>query len=462
MDSHIVAIETQDLVKEYRLYKNPVHRLYETFLPIRKAYHQPFRALDQVSLVIEKGETVGIIGKNGSGKSTLLQIICGIVRPTSGSIKVNGRISALLELGAGFNPEFSGRQNVYLNGSILGLKQNEIDDRLDDILSFADIGKFIDQPVKSYSSGMVVRLAFAVAISIEPEILIIDEALSVGDEAFQRKCFAKIAGIQERGGTILFVTHSAAAVIELCSRAIFFDQGELLLAGEPKQIVSRYHKLIYAPEERIGILKNELRTLPNRFHLKDGEKERCDQNIEDAKNETFLHKGKNEPNLTSSAEFDPYMIPESTVRYERKGARIEKAEIINSEGQVVNILKNDKKYFYSYMATFETDASEVRFGMLIKTIKGIEVSGYSAALGKNKTNLARIGETYRVKFPFVCALNPGVYFLNAGILAALGGEYEYLDRQLDIAMFRVEEKKDQASTGLISIVGSPHIESVSD
>ena len=191
---------------------------------------------------MNKGETLGIIGRNGSGKSTLLQIICGILLATSGRVEVNGKVSALLELGAGFNPEYTGRQNVYIKGSILGLTTKAIEARFDDIMAFADIGDFINQPVKTYSSGMAVRLAFAVAISVDPDILIVDEALAVGDAAFQRKCFARIKHIQESGSTILFVSHGAGTVIELCSRALLLEKGELIASGSPKQVISHYHR----------------------------------------------------------------------------------------------------------------------------------------------------------------------------------------------------------------------------
>jgi len=240
-----IAISVKNITKTYKLYDTHADRVKEAFHPLRKKYHNPFNALTDVSFDVIKGETLGIIGRNGSGKSTILQIICGILQPTSGSVKTNGRLSALLELGAGFNPEFTGRQNVYLNGSILGLTQEEIDARFNDIVTFADIGYFINQPVKSYSSGMVVRLAFAVAISIEPDIFVVDEALSVGDEAFQRKCMARLEHLQERGTTVLFVSHSAGTVLQICSRALLLSNGRTFVVGNPKSVVTIYHKMLY-------------------------------------------------------------------------------------------------------------------------------------------------------------------------------------------------------------------------
>ncbi|OEU68829.1 MAG: hypothetical protein BA863_04985 [Desulfovibrio sp. S3730MH75] len=456
MSTESVAISIRNLTKEYRLYNKPVHRVLETFFPSGKKYHHAFKALDDVSLEIFKGQTVGIVGRNGSGKSTLLQIICGIIKPTVGAIDVQGRISALLELGAGFNPEFTGRQNVYLNGSILGLTHEEIDERMDDILAFAGIGGFIDQPVKSYSSGMYVRLAFSVAISVEPEILIVDEALSVGDEAFQRKCFGKINAIQEQGGTILFVSHSTTSVIELCSRAFMLDNGELLVAGEPKQVVSRYQKMLYASDEGLEVMKNDLRNLPDRYHLTRGED---DDSSEEDEPVSIVQTSDDTQNLEGQRDFDPEMSPVSTVRYERKGAYIANPRIVTPEGRQVNILNAGGEYFYHYDVTFETAAQGIRFGMLIKTMKGIEISG-SSAYHEGQDAGVRDGESFAVKFPFTCMLNPGVYFLNAGIIGIIDGQEEFLDRQLDVAMFRVEEKKDQFSTGLVGMVRAPQVEPV--
>ena len=214
-----IVINLKNITKTYRLYNNHADRVKETFHPLRKKYHHSFNALTDVSLDVKRGKTVGIIGRNGSGKSTLLQIICGILQPTSGIVEISGRISALLELGAGFNPEFTGRQNIYMNCAILGLTHEEIKARFDDIVAFAEIGDFIGQPVKTYSSGMYVRLAFAIAINVNPDILVVDEALSVGDTLFQSKCFAKFKEFQEKGITILFVTHAMDLITRYCSSA---------------------------------------------------------------------------------------------------------------------------------------------------------------------------------------------------------------------------------------------------
>lgn len=255
-----VAITIQNVSKCFKRYRHPADRLKELLFPGKQRADE-FWALRNINLEIPKGKTLGIVGANGSGKSTLLQIIVGTLAPTTGHVNVQGRISALLELGSGFNPEFTGRQNIFFNGQVLGLSQRQIEEKYDDIVAFADIGDFIDQPVKTYSSGMFVRLAFAVATSVEPDILVVDEALAVGDEAFQRKCYAKLEKIQERGGTILFVSHSAGTVIDLCDAAVLMSEGELLLYSTPKYVIDKYHKLIYAPAEKMSTVREEIRRM---------------------------------------------------------------------------------------------------------------------------------------------------------------------------------------------------------
>ena len=240
-----IAIRVNNLSKCYHIYDRPQDRLKQLVVPKLRSlvgrnpnrYYREFWALNDVSFEVGRGETIGIIGRNGSGKSTLLQMICGTLDPTAGLVETRGRVAALLELGAGFNPEFTGRENVYMNATVLGLTQEEISTRFDSIASFADIGEFIEQPVKHYSSGMYARLAFAVAINVDPDILVVDEALAVGDEPFQRKCFSRIEKIRNDGGTILFVSHSGSTVINLCDRAILLHRGERLYTGTPKRAV---------------------------------------------------------------------------------------------------------------------------------------------------------------------------------------------------------------------------------
>ena len=254
--SEDIAIHVEQLGKTYQIFDKPSDRMKQFLVPKltklvggkSNSYFREFRALDNISFNIKRGETVGILGRNGSGKSTLLQIIAGTLTPTKGSVQTRGRIAALLELGSGFNPEFTGRENVFFNAAILGLSKEEIAARYDAIVDFADIGDFINQPVKTYSSGMTVRLAFAVQSQIEPDILIVDEALSVGDAKFQAKCFDRLRQLKENGTSILLVTHSSEQIVTHCTRALLIDKGIQLEYGEPKAVVNKYMDMLFGKE----------------------------------------------------------------------------------------------------------------------------------------------------------------------------------------------------------------------
>lgn len=450
-----IAIKVENLSKRYQIYDTPRDRLKQFILPKTqrmlgmqpKQYFREFWALKDVSFEIKKGETVGIIGRNGSGKSTLLQMICETLNPTSGSIKTHGRIAALLELGSGFNPEFTGRENVYLNGLMLGLSAAEIDARFDAITAFADIGQFIEQPVKTYSSGMMVRLAFSVAISVDPDILIVDEALSVGDELFQRKCFSRIETMRANGATILFVSHSGGAVVELCDYALLLDSGERLLMGTPKKIVGRYQKLLYAPQEKRAIIRVDIRR-------EDGTASDVLKNADESRTTPFeAHQELPQQSNTESKlpdSFDPSLNPVSTISYESNGAVIHDPALYTLSGLRVNNLTQGEFYRYSYRVKFDRPASNVRFGMLIKTTTGVELGGAVSA-NSNRTSIPFVtsGSIFLVEFEFVCRLNSGVYFLNAGVVGDLNNSETYLHRLLDVSMFRVISEVDNLSTGVV-------------
>ena len=452
-----IAISVQNLSKCYQIYENPRDRLKQFVMPKMhriagkepKQYFSDFWALKDVSFEIKKGETVGIIGRNGSGKSTLLQMICGTLNPTSGGVQTNGRIAALLELGSGFNPEFTGRENVYLNAAVLGLNKDEIDARFEDIAAFADIGQFIEQPVKTYSSGMMVRLAFAVAINVDPEILIVDEALSVGDELFQRKCFSRIEAIRASGATILFVSHSGGTIVELCDRAILMDSGEKLAVGLPKLIVGRYQKLLYAPADKHDSIREQIRHMDK--HVVEN------VTVADVVSIEELAMVKHVPSLEES--FDQHLIPSSTFEYESHGAYIELPAVLNLSGEQVNNLVRGKTYRYTYTARFAQNASNVRFGMLIKTTSGVELGGgVSATSIRDSLAFVEAGSIYRIEFRFCCALNQGVYFLNAGVMGDVNGSETYLHRLIDIAMFRVLPNSDNFTTGMVDFGCYPEVE----
>lgn len=253
-----IAIQVKELTKSYQIYANPKHRLLQMLFRGKRQYYKDFSALSNVSFEVVKGDSVGILGHNGAGKSTLLQLLTGTLTATSGTIKTNGRIAALLELGAGFNPEFTGKENVYMNAAILGLNKREIDEKYDDILKFADIGDFIHRPVKTYSSGMYVRLAFSVAVHIEPEILIIDEALAVGDIRFQMKCLEYMEGLKKTGTTILFVSHSPEQVKRFCNKAIWLNKGEVKDLGDANLICDRYKDwMSFGGENEVNSVENK-------------------------------------------------------------------------------------------------------------------------------------------------------------------------------------------------------------
>ena len=450
-----IVISLKNVSKCFKRYKHPVDRLKEMIFPGQKLADE-FWALRDINIQIPKGQTLGIVGRNGSGKSTLLQIIVGTLTPTAGEVEVTGRISALLELGSGFNPEFTGRQNVFFNAQLLGFSYKETEDKFDQIAAFADIGDFIDQPVKTYSSGMFVRLAFAVATSVDPDILVVDEALSVGDEAFQRKCFARLQIIQERGGTILFVSHAASSVTQLCKSAILMDHGELLLTHTPKLVISKYQKMIYAKPDKTEELKAEIRELNKLFQQEATNK--SDPNLEltpSPANDTL-----ETPEVVTKAidyyEFyDPAMIPAETVRYPSRGAEIINPCITTIKGKMINHLIGREEYIYTYSVVFFKSTSNVRFGMLIKTISGFELGGSSLNAAAQSVPYIKAGTTVSVNFRFKCMLNPGVYFLNAGVVGMVDHDLTYLDRCVDVAMFRVQPCPESQSNGIVDLQIEP-------
>lgn len=406
----------------------------------KKKYYREFWALRDVSFTVCRGETYGIVGHNGSGKTTLLQIICGLVTHTSGSVNVSGRIAALLELGAGFNPEFTGRENAQMNASLLGLSAAEFNERFADIQAFADIGIFMDKPVKYYSSGMQARLAFSVAIHVKPDILIVDEVLAVGDEAFQRKCFSRIEDIRRGGTTILFVSHSASAIVELCDRAVLLDHGELIYKGKPKHVISFYQKLLYAPADKIWDLRKSIQEMTA------VDEQECSK-IEDDNDETI-----NDCSRMVGA-FDPNMKPKSTQEYGTEAAQIENIRIEDKNGNQVNILVQGEQYFYRYDVLFKKRATYVRFGMLIKTISGNELGGLATLPTEQGIDVVESGQRIHVSFPFLARLNPGSYFMNAGVTSLDSEDKEYLHRILDALMFRIDPIVDSTKTAHIDFSG---------
>ena len=452
------SIRVKGLSKRYELYAQPADRLKQMILPrVQRAVRRPARnyfsefwAVRDVSFDVRKGETVGIVGRNGSGKSTLLQMICGTLNPTLGTVAVNGRVAALLELGAGFNPDFTGRESVRLSGLLYGLSEQELNARFDAILDFAEIGDFIDQPIKTYSSGMYVRLAFSVAINVSPDVLVVDEALSVGDEAFQRKCFARIDAIRDAGATVLFVSHATGTVVELCDRAILLDEGEMIADGTPGFVVPRYHKLLYSPSDKAvavrEAIKQEFITGTSSGALPAIQpKDRCKSldGIPETVKDVEIRE------VEESAYFDEAMTPRSTVRYQSRGALITVPRIETRMGRQVNVLSPGREYIYTYDVLFQAAAVGVRLGMMIKTITGLELGGAATAPNPASGMFVPAGQRLQARFRFRAMLAPGVYFMNAGVTAAEPEGETYLDRIIDVLMFRVTHDADRIATGTV-------------
>ncbi|KZL90191.1 ABC transporter ATP-binding protein [Clostridium magnum] len=437
-----ISIKVENLTKTYKLYERPIDRLKEAINPMKKKYHKDFHALKNVSFEIKKGETVGIVGKNGSGKSTILKIITGILTPTSGKVTVNGKISALLELGAGFNPEFTGIENIYLNGTMMGFSRSEMDKKLSSIIEFADIGDFVKQPVKTYSSGMFVRLAFAVAINVEPDILIVDEALAVGDDMFQKKCFTKIDALKKSGKTILFVSHSGSLIIELCDRAIMLDSGENILVGRSNRVVNLYQKLLFASKDKAQMVREQIKKISL-----------IETKVNDVSSPKTIEIKEKETACAENEEeyFDESLIPKDAVFYEKRGASIFDCKILNYKGESVNVLRFGKRYTLNYKVEFFTKCYNVRFGMLIKTKTGIELSGAATANSGEGIPSVNEGSIINVEFEFTPKLTSGVYFLRCGVVGIESDSEIFLDRQVDFIAFRMLQRTQSLMNSLVDL-----------
>lgn len=432
-----LAIAVRELGKLFRLYNFPKDKLKEVLLLGRRTYSREFWALKDVSFDVHQGETLGIVGRNGSGKSTLLQIICETLAPTTGTIDIYGRVSALLELGSGFDPDFTGKENVYMNAAILGLSRREIDERFADIVSFAGIGDFINQPVRWYSNGMYLRLAFAIAVSVEPQILVVDEALAVGDEMFQRKCFSRIRNLKANGCTILLVSHVASQIMELCDRAMLLDRGECLFMGSPKEVVAIHHTLINAPEE----VQDEFRSTIRASRTTAG------QNVQSEAD--FLAAMPAVEGMEEKAFLDPSLVPQSTVRYVSRGALIQNPRIAALDGEPVNTLISGHEYCLTYEVRFQETARQVRFGMAVKTLSGFELGGAVDTAPDDSGSVIRAGTTVQVSMTFSCMLLPGTYAVNCDVLGSIDEEDVFLDRRIDAIMFRVLPVPDTNLAGLV-------------
>ena len=425
MSSNDIAIRVSNLSKCYQIYNTPRDRLKQFVLPrLQRLAGQPpkqhfreFWALKDVSFEVKKGETVGIIGRNGSGKSTLLQMICGTLTPTSGSIQTNGRIAALLELGSGFNPEFTGCENVYMNASVLGLSNEEISARFEEISAFADIGQFIEQPVKTYSSGMMVRLAFAVAISVAPDVLVIDEALAVGDAAFQRKCMRKINELSESGVTLLFVSHSIETVRKICSKALYLGSGTMCSFGTAKNVCIEYERDLFGASQG------------SEESLKD-----CDGGISVA--------------VAVESRLDPDLLVTNEKVYGDGRAKIIDISITNKRQQKINVIEPGVGFVISYQAIFSSFVAYPIFGMMITNREGVCVFGTNTEGHPLSARHYIAGEKVMISFHLTNNLGPGVYYLTCGIHSSDNKDgLVYLQRRMDALILKIVARDGECVGG---------------
>lgn len=412
MDEKKVAIQVKGLEKAYKLYDKPSDRLKEALGFGRKKRYKEHYALKGVDMTIYQGETVGIIGTNGSGKSTILKIITGVLNQTGGSVHVNGRISALLELGAGFNMEYNGIENIYLNGTMIGFSKKEIDAKMDDILNFADIGDYVHQPVKTYSSGMFVRLAFAVAINIEPEILIVDEALSVGDVFFQAKCYHKFEEFKEMGKTIVFVSHDLSSISKYCDRVVLLNQGVKLGEGSPKEMIDAYKQVL------VG------------------------QYVPAADDHSLLSDKEITAAAAAAAGTVKGEVNPELLEYGTKDAMITGYKITDDMGRETSALLKGKECTITMQVHFEHDIEAPIFAFTIKNIKGVEITGTNTMVEKAFLSPVRAGSDMEITFTQKINLQGGEYLLSFGVTGFEKEEFQVYHRLYDVINMTVISDKD--------------------
>ena len=420
-----VAIRVEHLSKCYHIYAEPAHRLLQMLARGRRRYFREFWALRDVSFTIARGEAVGIVGRNGSGKSTLLQLICGTLSPTTGEVSTRGRIAALLELGSGFNPEFTGRENVFLNGTILGLTRAEVESRYDEIVAFADIGEFIDQPIKTYSSGMYVRLAFAVQVCLDPDILVVDEALAVGDAYFVHRCFHRIRALKAQGKTILFVSHDTGSVKDLCDRAIWIDSGEVKMIGRPEDVTMHYRAHLFGIPVKAG----------------EGARDAAGEELEAGTDavETFLDAGASTAGTASRRH--ETTIPNSDRRLGRHRCRLLGVGLYGKDGAApVTELRSGQAALLriSFVNESLEAGAPLVVGYAIATPRGEELGAMNTEtegveiIAPARSQILTVSAT--VDLP---ALHAGDYALTIGIASKAGEVSQIEDRIENALVFRV-------------------------
>lgn len=415
------VITVQHLTKMYKLYDNPMDRVKEALSARGRKRYKEHYALRDINFTVRQGETVGIIGTNGSGKSTILKIITGVLSPTEGSVRVDGRISALLELGAGFNPDYSGIENIYLNGTMLGFSRDEMTEKLDEIIEFADIGEFINQPVKTYSSGMFVRLAFAVAINIDPEVLIVDEALSVGDVFFQAKCFRKFEEFKANNKTILFVSHDLGSINKYCDRAILLNRGHVVEEGTPKEIIDIYKKILVNQYDEEA---ESARTTGNPEETTEaGESGRETSEASQTSEPEGAAAFHDETEPTDAVLWKTrFNVNPSIVEYGDKKAEIIDFCMLDSNGIITNSIEKDKEFRIRMKILFHDTIEEPIFAYTIKDRMGNDLTGTNTLYEEVNVGTKHAGDVVEVTFRQRMTLHGGEYLISLGCTS-----YEQMD-----------------------------------
>lgn len=428
------AIEVNNVTKVYRLYDKPIDRLKESLNLKHKSYHKDFYALNGLSFQVEKGQTVGIIGTNGSGKSTILKIITGVLTPTTGDVMVDGKISALLELGAGFNMDYTGIENIYMNGTMMGFTKKEMDEKLQDILDFADIGDFVYQPVKTYSSGMFVRLAFALAINVEPEILIVDEALSVGDVFFQAKCYRRMEEIRQNGTTILMVTHDMGSIIKYCDKVVLLNKGEFIAEGEPGRMVDLYKKIL---ANQMDSLREELENdFSGGMEIEkdeNGGKKNVLSSKEAAKAHSFENSGLMKEKIT---------INSDRTEYGDGRAEIFDLGLFDARGNLTNLLIKGETFTIKERIRFHAPLQNPIFTYTIRDKKGMDLSGTNTMYEGADVKPVGPGDVYDVSFTQKMTLQGGEYLLSMSCTGFEGEEHVVYHRLYNVANITVISNKN--------------------
>ena len=447
MDTKQLAIHVEGLNKVYRLYDHNRDRLFDSLGLARKKRYREHYALNNVDLDVYQGECVGIIGTNGSGKSTILKIITGVLNPTSGAVQVNGRISALLELGAGFNYEYNGIENVYLNGTMIGFSEKEIDEKLQDILDFADIGDYVYQPVKTYSSGMFVRLAFAVAINIDPEILIVDEALSVGDVFFQAKCYHKFEEFKKQGKTILFVSHDLSAISKYCDRAVLLNQGVKLGEGSARDMIDIYKQVLVGQYELpAGDKKANLAADEDIRKAAAGKPDSPEGERDPAGAAGPAQGGVPEPQDGPGTQPDGGKpvpgINVQALEYGTKEAEILEYYMTDGAGLRTSAILKGEVFTLHMMVKAHKDLPAPIFALSIKNIKGVEITGTNTMVEKSFLESVAAGDVLTVTFTQKVRLQGGEYLLSLGVTGYEGDAFTVYHRLYDILNLTVISDHD--------------------